>query len=290
MEVYAKLNTNKISEKYREELNKNKLAIGEQVQYRLLSGQLNPDPEERGKKGREIIWLMSQCIVCQDRIRDPHSKDLVDIGVIKGLDDNGRPLFDKLYVSARDTNGFFYVTGGNIEQERFHDFLEATNLNESNPNRDSNVKPLFKRVDAAKEAAKTNKNDDTLTDMLILVKDASLAEKREMALAFGWDAEMDQEVITRRLREMVKADAAGFRKIVGNKNDLTTKAVINEALQKGILAHNGTENKYVIVKTGETIVSLTRSETTQPIDQLTEWLKSHPTGKTVLKNIKTLVG
>ena len=288
MEVFPDLNVNKISEQYRSELDERKLAIGKMVQYRLLGGVLNPDPEDRRKK--EIIWPQSEVIVCRDRIKDPHSEKLVDIGVVRSIDDNGKPDFAKLYIQARVTNGYFFVTGGNVEQERFYDFLECCNANKSNPHRDKNVKPVFERIDVAKEAKKRNDFDDALTDMLSFVKDASLAEKRQVALAYGWDADMDEEVITARLREIVKKDPEGFKKTVNNKIDLSIKAVIYEALKGDVITHDPMENKFTFTKTEEVICTLTRSENTDPQDQFLEWIKTHTSGKTVLKNIKAQLG
>lgn len=287
MEVFSNLNVNRISDEYRAELDEKKLAIGELVQYRLLDGKLNPDPEERRKVGKEIIWPMSQCIVCKDRIKDPFTGKLVDIAVVKEIDKDDRAVVTKLYVPARDQNGFIYVNGGNVDQEKFFEFLEVSNFNKSNPHRDNNIRPLYERIDAVKEAKDKNKSYDTLTEVLQLLRDASLVEIREIGSAYGWDVKVDDDVIRGRLRDLAKKDPEGFKKIVGNKADLSIKSIINEALREGVITHTPTENKYTFTKTEEVIVTLVRKEGVEPTDQLLEWLKTSTTGKTVLKNIKT---
>lgn len=288
MKIFPELNVNRISDKYRAELDERKLRKGQLVQYRLLGGRLNPDPEERRKK--EIIWPQSECIVCSDRINDPYDGKPKDIGVIKSIDDKGRPEYEKLYINARETNGYFFINGGNVAQERFYDFIECCNENESNPYRDENVIPRFRRIDAVKEAKKKNDYDDDLTDMLYLVKGLSLSEKREVANAYGWDAQTDEGVITSRIREVVKKDPTGFKKLFNNKIDLGIRATINEALKGGVITHDPMQNKYTFTKTEEVICTLTRSESVEPNEQFLEWVKTNPSGNAVLKNIKRQLG
>lgn len=287
MQTFDKSDVNRISEEYQQELKEKRLAIGQMVQFRLLSGVLNPDLEERRKK--ETLWAQSVCIVGADRIRDPFSGKLVDIAVVKSIDKEGNVLPEKLYVPARDTNGFIIIVGGNVSQEKFYEFLLVCNENESNPHRDKNIQAKFKLIDAAKESKEKNKHLDTLTEMLQLVKDFSKAEKQEVASAYGWDRNSDEEVITLRLREIVVKDPEGFKKIVGNKIDLSLKSILNEALSEDIITYAPLENKYTFTKTNEVICTLVRSESTESIDQLLEWVKTSPQGKAVQNNIKKLL-
>ena len=285
MQTFDKSDINRISKEYQEELNKNRLAIGEVKQFRLLSGKLNPDPEDRRK--RETLWVQSDCIVGKDRIRDPFSGNLVDIAVVKSIDKEGNIVPEKLYIPARDTNGFITIVGGNVSQEKFYEFLQICNENESNPHRDKNIPAKFKLIDAAKESKEKNRHFDVLTEMLQYVKDLSKSEKMELASAYGWDRNSEEEVISQRLREIVLKDPEGFKKVAGNKIDLSMKAVINEAIAENVITHSPLENKYTFTKTEEVICTLTRSESVEPTDQLLEWLKTHNSGKAVLKNIKT---
>jgi hypothetical protein len=287
MQTFDKSDINKISEEYKAALKENKLAIGQTVQFRLLSGVLNPDVEERRK--REILWAQSVCIVGKDRIRDPFSDNLVDIAVVKSIDKEGNVVPEKLYVPARDSNGFITIVGGNVAQERWYEFLQICNENESNPHRDKNIKPKFKQIDAAKESKEQNKRDDLLTEMLVLVKSFSKAERQEVAAAYGWDRHSEDDVIIQRLREIAKKDPEGFSKIVGNKIDLSMKAVIHDAITEGVITYAPLENKFTFTKTNEVICTLTRSESVEPKDQFLEWLKTNPSGKAVLNNIKKLL-
>ena len=289
METFDKSNINKISKEYQDELDAKRLEKEQTVQFRLLDGKLNPDPEERRKEGKEFIWKQSECIVGRDRIKDPHSGKIVDIAVPRSVDENGKVVVDKLYVPARDTNGFITIVGGNVAQERWYEFLLICNENESNPHRNKDIKAKFKLIDAAKESKEQNQRDDLLTEMLVLVKTLSKAERQEIASAYGWDRNSDDEVITKRLREIVKKDAEGFSKIVGNKIDLSLKALLNEALADGIITYAPLENKYTFSKTNEVIRSFVRSESEEPIDQLLEWVKTSSQGKAVQNNIKKLL-
>lgn len=280
------ISVEKISEKYQTELDEKRLEVGQTVQFRLLDSRLNPDPEERRKPGKEFIWKQSECIIGKDRIKDPYSGKLVDIAIVRDRDEKGKITPDKLYVPARDTNGFITIVGGNTEQERWLEFLLISNENESNPHRNKDVKAKYKLIDAERESKEKSHQYDVLTEMLVFVRDLSKSEKMEVAGAYGWDRNSSEEIITTRLKEIVVKDPEGFKKIVGNKIDLSIRSLINEALTEGVITYAPLENKYTFTKTGEVICTLTRSESVESKDQLLEWLKTHNSGKTVLKNIK----
>ena len=278
---------NQISETYREELDKKKLLLGQTVTFKLLDSRLNPDPDERRKPGKEFIWKQSDYILGKDRIKDPYSNDIVDIGVVKRFDKDGNPLIDKLTVFPSATNGeIVIVGGGDVKKESFYPFMLICNENASNPHRNKDVTPKFKQVNVEAEAEAKNKDFDTLTTMLVFVQNASLAEKREMASAFGWDKDSSEELISRRLREIVMIDAVSFAKTVGNKKDLATKAIINEALAGNVITFAPLENKFNFTATNEVIATFTRSENKEPNDQLLEWLQTNTKGVAVLSNIK----
>jgi hypothetical protein len=289
MQTFDNSNINQISDKYQKELDEKRLMPGQVVQFRLLDGLLNPDPEERRKEGKEIIWRQGDFIKGQDRIRDPHSGKIVDIGVVNDIDEKGKPTFDEWSFSPRDTNGFVTLVGGNLRHEMWYEFMLIKNENESNPHRDKNVRAKYKLIDAAKESKEQNRKDDLLTDMLVLVKSFSKAERQEVAAAYGWDRHCEDEVITQRLRDIVKKDPEGFSKIVGNKIDLSMRAIIHDAITENIITYAPLENKYTFTKTNEVICTLTRSESVEPKDQFLEWLKTNTAGKAVLNNIKKLL-
>ena len=287
METFEKSNINKISEQYQKELDEKRLAPGQVVQFKLLDGVLNPDPEERRKEGKAIIWKQGDFIRGKDTIRDPYSGKIVDIGVVKEIDEKGKALCDEWSFSPRDSNGVLTIVGGNVELEKWYEYMLICNDNESNPNRDKNRKAKFKIIDEAKESKEKSRQFDVLTEMLVFVRDLSKAEKMEVAGAYGWDRNSGEEIITARLKEIAVKDPEGFKKIVGNKADLSIRSLINEALAEGVITHSPLENKYTFTKTEEVICTLTRSESVEPTDQLLEWLKTHNSGKAVLKNIKT---
>lgn len=275
---------NKISDKLKEELKAKKLSKEQVVSFRLLNPALNPDPEERLKPGKQFIWQQSVCISLRDRIKD--GDELVDIGVVREFDKEGNASTKKLYVPAKDTNGFITIVEGNIEQEANYEFLLISNLNESNPNRDKNIKALYREVNAELDSKAKNTKIDLLTSMLNLVKDSTPTERKEMAAAFAWDSNAGDDSNLERLREIVMKDPESFSKTVGNKKDLATRATINEAVAAGVITFAPLENKYTFAKTNEVIATFTRSESKQPTEQLLEWLQTNTKGVAVLANIK----
>jgi hypothetical protein len=167
--------------------------------------------------------------------------------------------------------------------------LLASNYNESNPYRNKNVQARFKVIDAVKESKEKKRVQNTLREMLVLVDGLSKSERQEIASAYGWDRNSDDDVITTRLNEIVMKDPEGFSKIVGNKIDLSMRAIIHDAITENIITYAPLENKYTFTKTNEVICTLTRSESVEPKDQFLEWLKTNTAGKAVLNNIKKLL-
>ena len=280
------IGTKKPSEKFQEIIDNTKLEIGQVVQYRLLDPKLNPDPEDRRK--REFIWRQGDFIRCHDRIKDPFSNELLEIIVPFETEVNGKmaTVPTVMRLTPYDTNGFIIIVGGNPEQEQYYQYMEFCNENEDNPYRSKNVKPKFKRVDAEKEAKKKSTHNDLLTILLGLVKDMSLSEKKEVASAFGWDRESGEATITARLQEIILKDPEGFNSRFANKNDIAILAVINDGLAANVISFSPMENKWTFTKTNEVIATLTRNESVEPKDQFLGWLKTHTSGKIVLKNIK----
>jgi hypothetical protein len=287
METFDNLNINKISEKYQEELDGKRLEVGQSVQFLFLDPKLNPDPEERRTK--EFIWRQSDYIRGKETIKDPYSGKLVDIVVVKEIDNNGKVIPDKLTVNLKDTNGYLTIVGGNTDLEKWYEFLLASNYNESNLYRNKNVQARFKVIDAVKESKEKKRVQNTLREMLVLVDGLSKSERQEIASAYGWDRNSDDDVITTRLNEIVMKDPEGFSKIVGNKIDLSMRAIIHDAITENIITYAPLENKYTFTKTNEVICTLTRSESVEPKDQFLEWLKTNTAGKAVLNNIKKLL-
>jgi hypothetical protein len=286
MQTFDNSGINKISEKYQAELDKKILSDGQVVQFKLLDGILNPDPDERRKEGKEIIWKMVDEIRGHDNIKDPYTGKIVEIGVVTEIDEKGKAICDQWTIMPKNTNGFITIVGGNIEQEKWYEYMLICNENESNPHRDKNKKAKFKLIDAEKESKEKSRQYDLLTEMLVFVRDLSKSEKMEVAGAYGWDRNSSEEIITTRLKELVLKDPAGFKKIVGNKNDLALRSLINEAIADNVITFSPLENKYNFTQTNEVIRSFDRKESVDTIDQLAEWLKTSAQGKVVIKNIK----
>lgn len=287
MEQHERLNN--ISEKYRDELEQRVMDLDgdKEVIYRFLNPLPNPDPETRVEK--PLLWPESRSFRLRDRIIDPYSKKPVEIGVLNDFeptDDKGNPITGVFIVRTNESKGTFRIHGTNAEQKKFYMFFEACNYNASNPNRDKNVEPIFERLDFEKEAEERSKSDDLLSDMLVLAKQLSPRERREIAISRGWDKNEKDAVILDRLRQEIKANPKSFQKLVDNRGDLEKRALINEAKAEGVISYLPIEHKWVNVALNETIVTFNRDDKREPVEQFLDWVKSHKDGQTVLKNIK----
>ncbi len=147
------------------ELKPKKPKNGTIVEYQFLIGM--PDYKDPTK----ILYPPSYRVKTFDRILDPGKNEYIDIGVFerKVKDKDGNETIRTRAFYLRGAKGLLALTIGGNQDDEMYEFLELSNQNESNPNRDTSVVPKFRRIDAMKDAADRTQKRDVLTSALVYV-------------------------------------------------------------------------------------------------------------------------
>ncbi len=263
-----------------------KLKKGEVVEYFFYSYGM-PDWNKPGK----INYPFSRKIKTKDRIYDPGKNDPVDVGVFskKQLDEHrNEVIITKSFYLPGAASGILLCQGGNIDQEEMYEFLELTNDNESNPNRDTSVIPVFRRIDAKKDALKRMSSRSDLQIALTYASGMKEEEIREFAAAMAWNEKEDLEMLQDQLGEFAQTKPSAFIKFWQDPN-LKDKALIKSALTKGIISYDVATHriKWGNTPEGTAIASLLREDGRNHVDLFTEWLRLNgKAGDNVMSGIR----
>jgi hypothetical protein len=262
------------------------LKKGEVVTYQFVTGKPNPVPKDQRGKGPDIIYNVSIRIPTSDTIRTTDDR-IIDIGVVDKIEDNRVVKTKFLAIRANDNGGFFSVTGGDVSSEIFYEFLELTNANESNPYRDESIAPLFKKVDAKRDAKMMVGQGEAIGIATNAVVGMNVGEMRKIAASLNMNSEEDPLIIRGELMKMAINTPEKFIKLIDNP-DTQLKALVKRATELGLVNYVPVERKWVW-NTGVTIARMDIVEGKDELDTMADWLKSHTNGQDVINKLKSLV-
>jgi hypothetical protein len=264
-----------------------KLEKGETVTYQFVTGKPNPVPKsQRGNRDPDIIYNVLIRIPTSDTIRLSDGR-IVNIGVVDSINKDGEVKTKFLSIRANDNGGFFSVVGGDIATEVFYYFLELTNRNESNENRDENVEPLFKRVDRKKEAKLLINRGEAIGTATNAVIAMNIGELRQLAAALNMHSENEPEILRGELMKMAIETPENFIKIIENP-DIKIKSLIKRASELGLITYVPVEHKWMW-STGQTVARIDLVEGKDELEGMADWIKSHANGLEVENKLKSLV-
>lgn len=133
MEQLKKAQTYDVPKKLRKTLGKDEYAI-----YRLLNSF-----DEKGKfHGRD------HSIPVTDVIMDPKSGEPVTIGYVERILPGGKVKFGQIWFDTGSLCQIIVMPG--VAGHNLYNYLENSNYNISNPNRDTTIHPSFERVSSTK--------------------------------------------------------------------------------------------------------------------------------------------
>jgi len=277
-------NVNKVSAKIIDYLNKRPLKGS--VKYRMLNGTKNIDPQAvKGKN--DILYPSITQLRLVDKIEDPETNQFVQIGYIKQVDEKGinHTFAEKLIKGS--TRGVFVLHEEIPEEAEMYPVIELLSANATNPFRNTNVAPLFERVDIVKEAGETIAKNNKLFRAWKAIDVMEMADKRIFHAANGGNFDDEPDVVNGNLQELAKADPDKFYKMV--ESPITQiKSMLKQAYDKNIIQYDGQGHRYMWVN-GETIISLNRSEGVEPLFQFAEWLQTSKNGGQIQIQIKNLL-
>lgn len=278
---------NKISDKLRESIPM--LKPGEVVTYQLLNGTPNPDPDENEKRKNPILYGKIQ-IPTNDRIFDKWQKNsegaevggYVDIGAVHFFDKE-QPTFRFLFPGMGHSifQGKFSLTGGKVEDDEMYEFLCLSNRNESNPNRDKSVTPLFKMVNALADSKAVTGKVATLRKAINLAADITEKDAHKLAASLNWNDFSDWAVLKAEIEQFASRTPDKFIAAYEDPNTVI-KADLKMALDAKIIDF---DMATMDVKMGGSLLTKL-TDASDVLGSIFQWQQSAKNGEQVLAGIR----
>ncbi len=216
------------------------------VYYQLLS--VKPDSENKGR----LKMPSSVRIPNIQTIFDPGDDEVKVFKYIVGQrtvsDNNGNTkLTEKLgdIYFYRNSNGMIIIQPKNKKDLPLYQFLEICNENASNPHRDKNTTPLFKRMDKAQDAKDSFEKEMERNEAISLALNMPYEELKPFAEKLKIFTNRDPYEV--RMAMKVKAEENPTIFIAKNEIDVKTiiSSQIKEAIDKEIIVFNAEENRWM---------------------------------------------
>ena len=204
-----------------------------------------------------------------------------DIAAIKSIDAEGSVILADIWFQ-RDDGWEIRLDPKKIEQREIIEYMELCNYNESNPNRDQGVTPIFYLYDQVKEAKEKVDKDRLLTKAKMKAYEWSDAELKTFALSRGMNGDQDPEILRDIAASVAEADPAGFLGISIESED--TKAIVEQARTAGIVKFDEGTKDWCWNDTGASIFKIT-GQSRWAVKNFADWLDGE--GAAVLVTIKS---
>lgn len=256
-----------------------KLKPNERVVYRILNVKEDPD-----NYNKYIIPAALQ-IPSTDIIWDELKQDFVTIACIQRTKNDGDPIFESIIFEGRNM-GYIFLNGNNPADQKMYQFMEMCNFNQSNERRNTQIEPLFHRIDTKKDAI----NERALRKLIVKAVNKALdlddQTAKEVAYALGIDASSIDEI--RNLLEDYAGDNPEEFLLVVDRASISTEAVLKEAIKQNYIKNNINASQFEWTETGKEIYKYKKAAGKNYVRELAEYLEE--TNPDELLAIKTRLG
>lgn len=242
--------------------------------------------EDKANPGK-VVMPSSHMIPTVDRVYDSEVDDYIDIASIKSLGVGGKPIFNTIQFTKQD-KGLMALQGSRTGDREIFQYLMLSNYNASNPNRDTTVVPLFKLVEAKKEAAESRKQRNLRRDAMNVAAELSAAEVREFIASLNKDEDRDISILRDELEVLAEKDPKQFISLSKDKNK-SIQANCKKAIDQKVIKFDKATSSFTWVSTGETIVQVPRSSKSSYLQGFTNFVLSNKNGELVYEEIVKLL-
>lgn len=178
--------------------------------------------------GKEIIpnarWVPNQ-----DRVLIKNKE--YQIGFLIGKNTDGTERFGDIWFEGRHMGRLTLMPKDRLQHRNLYQYLMLCNYNESNPDRDQSVQPIFKiensQEDARKEISKIER-DNTAREAAIKLDKKQV---RELSEYFGFDATQHPDVLQLKLIKQADKKPESFMEAL---TYVTKSGVHLESVRRGI--------------------------------------------------------
>lgn len=242
-----------------------------------------PDKLNPGKIEMPIMAIVPNT----DRVYDADKDDYVDIAAIKSTGQGGKEILHTI-VFKKENEGRLLLRGNKTGDKEIYQFLMLSNANASNPDRDTEVRPLYELLNPKAKADQTRKQRSVKREAMNVAAELSGAEVREFVASLGKDETRDLSILRDELELLAEKDPNQFIKLSKNKNK-TIHANIKRAIDKEILSFDRATNTFSWSSTGETIVQVPRSSKMGHLEGFTNFVLSNKNGENIYQEIVKLL-
>lgn len=284
---------NDISPELREKIEERVRGFGKTVRYKFDISHPNPDPQHVNGK---ILWPgMYTLDPSTFYINDPYEKrsgksKSKRIGMIDAVENqNGHQKvtkFRKIKVQGKFAGELKLELQEINEHFQFACYLELHPKLDGGDFYDKARVPMFKRIDelAAATTARTLRTAKKKAEDI--AQSMSDKELIDFADAMRWDSAQDIEILRNEVELLAETDHEFFNDFVNGKN-VEYQALIQQALNRGLIQFNPNEYSFVYAGNKQPIVTLSPNGEKTEIEKLSDWLQTG--GKEAHKKIKSLL-
>lgn len=256
-----------------------KLKPDERVTYRILN--IRDDPDNFGK----FLIPSAYQIPSTDVIYDKTKGDFISIAAIERTDLEGNPIFLNIVFTASNL-GYLFLNGTNPVHQKMYQFMELSNYNSSNKDRNQEQDTIFYRVDNKKEAIEERVLRKLIVKAVNIALELDDKRAKEVAMALGIDAETIEE-IRNQLEDFSEENPEEFIEIV-ERASLSLETMIKEAIKKGIIKNDVNAQVFAWAETGKELMKYKKAPNKNYIKELTDYLEENAPDE--LEAIKSRLG
>lgn len=284
---------NDLSPKLREKLEKKIAGFGKQVRYVFSISHKDPHPDNRGQQvWKNIFKLGPASFTIIDKEEDrPGKIPRKEIGVVKGVDEKGRPnAYKKVEVHAAQ-KGIYILDLTIPENQDMAAMLELHPKHGGGMFQNKNSPEIFRRVDELAKAKKDRATRGEKTEAMYAAHSFTDQEARDFACAMNWDETEELEMLRNKIEDLAEKDPKFFTDFVNNSSSITYKATVKRAFDRQIIIFIPVENKVIWGESNLPLAVLDRVEGVEknPVDMFTDWLVLSKNGEDVFKKIRALL-
>lgn len=258
---------------------KRSLKPDERASYRILN--VRPDPDNYGK----FLIPAAYQIPSTDVIYDKHKSEFVTIAAIERQNTAGEAEFLNIVFTASNL-GYLFLNGNNATHQKIYQFLELSNYNQSNKEKNPDIEPMFYRVDTQKEAKEERQMRKLIVKAVNIALDLDDLRVKDVAMALGIDAETTDE-IRNQLEDYAESNPEEFVEIV-ERASLGAESVLKEAVKRGIIKNNVNSQVFEWTDTEKEIFKYKKAPNKNYFKELADYLEENNPDE--LNAIKTRLG
>lgn len=254
------------------------LKKGEKVEYELINIKPSPLdktgktlglPEIFGVKKRDTVFIPYPDKYIKELKKDGDNRqgEYIDIAYMP----NSR---EDIVAFKRSKGGVLTVTGGKAKDQNLYEFLETCNKNQSNPNRDTDITPDFRRIDHKKRNQRAREERKEKLKAFEKAEKLKTNELYRVAIGIGYQnpERKDEDDLRNIIESYAEANPIEFLIKVENP-DLVIQEVATQAKNKGFIKVD-MQKRSIIANNGEALYTWSPEKDVVWTEKFVEFVKS----------------